>query len=457
MMTSECVACFCNGDDVALEQDTDYTVIHPHSSQRCSNSVTPSSTERDSFTSSPSRDPNRFASFLKLQEQGAALPPPIQKEPVVHPSIVMINQVFNKEHGITTKEDILVRSDVYSALQQPNDQNEEYHAYLLGETISRAIYGRIQQATVLKRRPSEVSWTTTEERAAIKIFSWDRVRTLRSRGNATRHAEDPIREVSAMQQISFGIEYHGGGTHVLSLTDVYADDRNMYMILPYCAGGDFFNLVESSESFSEAEARYWFRQILDGLATLQKYGICHRDISLENLLVSDDGLRVMITDFGMAIPVSYGSDKEREEEQNGICCKLRRLITPQGVCGKPVYISPEILKNNAPFDGFAVDLWAAAIILFILLIGGEPWPYPDESIMTYRLIASKECQIKNVLEHWKVKLSSEAIDLLSKMLQADPNRRLSLGEVIEHEWVVNGDVKVPEAIDAQTQWIDMIE
>jgi serine/threonine protein kinase len=52
--------------------------------------------------------------------------------------------------------------------------------------------------------------------------------------------------------------------------------------------------------------------------------------------------------------------------------KIRHLIQPQGTCGKWIYMSPEIHKNEA-FDGYAVDMWAAGVILFLMLTGFPPW------------------------------------------------------------------------------------
>jgi len=438
-----------------LEQDVTCAMTPPRSSQNYASRVTPNSSPEIHDTTraaSTFQDPNLIASLSSLHKDGEALPPPNVNEPMVHPSIIISNQVLNQENGCTDMQDILVRTDVLHLIQHPcDDSEEEYIAFLFGRTISRAIYGSIRQATILRRRHPQPWWTATDERVAVKVVSWERVRTL-----GTRHAENPIREAALMQRMSQSCGADGRKTpsHVLTLKDLYVDDLNMYMILPYCSGGDFFNVVEASRSFKEPEARYWFRQIVDGLATLQMHKICHRDLSLENLLVSDDGLRVMIMDLGMAIPVPYGDEEERE----GSHTRQRRMILPQGICGKPVYISPEVLKNNTSFDGFAVDLWAAAVILLIMLIGGEPWPYPDDSAVSYRSITGPNCQIRRVLEHWKVHLSDSAIDLLSKMLQADPSRRLSLEEIMQHEWVVNGNLEGPASGDLQEQiWIKMIE
>ena len=149
------------------------------------------------------------------------------------------------------------------------------------------------------------------------------------------------------------------------------DKEYLYSVMPFCGGGDLFGVVldvaerrqanEGSEGgggMSEPVARYWFRQLLSGLHYLQSLGMCHRDLSLENILV--DGHGCLIIDMGLCLRVPYhcpgDPDGHSADVQNGTD---RRLIVPMGTCGKRNYMSPEIFVNKESFDGFAVDLWAA--------------------------------------------------------------------------------------------------
>jgi serine/threonine protein kinase len=150
-------------------------------------------------------------------------------------------------------------------------------------------------------------------------------------------------------------------------------------------------------------SRYWFDQVLNGLENLQRTGICHRDMSLENLLVHKDG--ALIIDMGMCLSIPYqdgplsltasfnsmnmngaavangNHTQQGEMSQKPLTQqpqqtqplsgreRPRYLIKPQGTCGKWLYMSPEIYENKQPFDGFAVDLWAAGVILFLMMTG----------------------------------------------------------------------------------------
>jgi serine/threonine protein kinase len=160
-------------------------------------------------------------------------------------------------------------------------------------------------------------------------------------------------------------------------------------------------------------------------------GVCHRDMSLENILVDELRTSVVI-DLGMCLKVPYSN-----EDGTGVAdvssCTLRRLIKPQMPCGKPNYISPEILHSCQPFDGFAIDLWAVAVILFIMLVGLPPWEFAREEDPRYKMVIRGG--LASMLQSWNRQISPQATDLLQRMLRADPRHRLSLEEVKDHEWV----------------------
>lgn len=124
------------------------------------------------------------------------------------------------------------------------------------------------------------------------------------------------------------------------------------------------------------------------------------------------------------------------------------LLHPQcayGV-GHPRYLAPEIVKGEA-FDPYAVDLWAAAIMLCGMLFGTEApfvWASPEDR--RFKEICIKG-HLSSALSKWEVEnpqkrakaepVSDEALDLIQKMLWADPKDRLSLEAVLEHPWVVS--------------------
>jgi serine/threonine protein kinase len=135
----------------------------------------------------------------------------------------------------------------------------------------------------------------------------------------------------------------------------------------------------------------------------------------------------------MCIRIPYNSPSgDPDEIVDAALGTLRRLVYPQGLCGKPNYISPEILANSEPFDGFAVDIWAAGIVLFIMLVGLPPFELASRDDPRFRLICRGG--LGQLVEHWQRPISQDAIDLLQNMLQEDPRDRLSLFQVMDHPW-----------------------
>ncbi len=116
-----------------------------------------------------------------------------------------------------------------------------------------------------------------------------------------------------------------------------------------------------------------------------------------------------------------------------------------GTCGKHNYMSPEIFQNRTSFDGFGVDLWAAGVILYIMLTGFPPYDHATLADQRFEIIV--EGQLMEQLRMWDINLSDDAGDLLQTMLQLNPQDRLTLGEVMDHPWVTNPEVQPPPPAD----------
>merc|ERR1711862_197813 len=133
--------------------------------------------------------------------------------------------------------------------------------------------------------------------------------------------------------------------------------------------------------------------------------------------------KLVIIDFGMALRIPYSEEGTR--------C----LISQQHRCGKESYISPEIFQQEA-FDGHAVDLWVAGIVLFILLTGNHPWgaKLPHSNNIWYRRMSGGElvsiCRRSNILR------SELSLTLMENMLRSNVRDRLSLGQILTHGWLV---------------------
>lgn len=363
-----------------------------------------------------------------------------------------------------------------------------YVAYWPQRRLQDAIYGCVIACVVLRRHVGSAAddaaraagyepgdlrapivWEITSDLVAIKQVEWRRVHAMRG-----RLLEDPIKEIAAMQLI--GSEH----PNVLGSVEVLQDNEHLWSVMPFCRGGDLFGVVlEVAERRQEREAelgsggmlepvaRYWFRQLLFGLHYLQTRGICHRDLSLENILV--DVNHCLVIDMGMCLRVPYYCHQDPRRTSDVTEGGMRRLIVPMGTCGKKNYMSPEIFANKENFDGFAVDLWAAGVILYIMVTGFPPYDIPAMSDERFQLIAQnllgeqlraweseyidemKVVIFFDLLAHialfdfpFAVYISDEIGHLLQWMLQPDPAQRPTLKQVMMHDWVMNGEVMPPQ-------------
>eukprot|EP00568_Trieres_chinensis_P016917 CAMPEP_0183327576 /NCGR_PEP_ID=MMETSP0160_2-20130417/83837_1 /TAXON_ID=2839 ORGANISM="Odontella Sinensis, Strain Grunow 1884" /NCGR_SAMPLE_ID=MMETSP0160_2 /ASSEMBLY_ACC=CAM_ASM_000250 /LENGTH=429 /DNA_ID=CAMNT_0025495711 /DNA_START=1284 /DNA_END=2570 /DNA_ORIENTATION=- len=241
-------------------------------------------------------------------------------------------------------------------------------------------------------------------------------------------AENPLNEIAALQIV--------GTNHpnVLGCEEVLFDTEYLSVVMPYCGGGDLFQVVDdylrenpTSHGLPEPQVRYWFRQMLEGMKYLQSCGICHRDLSPENVIINED--KCLIIDLGMSLRVPYSSTEPDNTSVTDVTQGTqRRLIIPQGQCGKRRYMSPEIWRNRENFDGFAVDIWTAGTILFFMLTG-QTYLEPYDAIFNAMVI-----DLSGLLRHWNMNVSDDAIDLLQRILVEDPRERLTLEEIATHAW-----------------------
>lgn len=209
----------------------------------------------------------------------------------------------------------------------------------------------------------EPTWETTDEMVAVKVINLAKYRSLLG-----RNLENPINELAALQLLG---NYH---RNIIFLVDALQSDTHLFIVTPYIPGGNLSSRIISDMENSpfgrvqESQAKIWFQQILSAISHLQKKGVCHRDLSMDNIVVDDYGdLRIL--DFGLCLRVPFVDPNNRHLVTDVSADTPRRLMKAHGQAGNCAYMSPEVALNMGVFDGFAVDLWSAGILLFEILVG----------------------------------------------------------------------------------------
>ncbi|KAL4098784.1 hypothetical protein QTP88_023321 [Uroleucon formosanum] len=217
---------------------------------------------------------------------------------------------------------------------------------------------------------------------------------------------------------------YGHHNNIVTLRDVYEDDKSVYLVMEYMRGGELLDRLHKLKYFSEREASAIMQVVTSTLCYLHKSGVVHRDLKPSNILyatesASPEALR--ICDFGFA---------KQLRADNGL------LMTP---CYTANFVAPEVLKRQG-YDA-ACDIWSLGVLLFTLLAGHTPFANGPEDTPTEILnrIGNSNLDLKS--GNWIV-VSAEAKDLVKKLLHIDPHQRPTACQVLLSPWIMNRD-KLP--------------
>lgn len=233
---------------------------------------------------------------------------------------------------------------------------------------------------------------------------------------ADRTIDNPMVEVEVGRTITL----KGQHPHIVRQVDQLTSGSMVCLISEYCSRGDLYGFLDSRtphRRLSEVEAMRIMQHILLGLQFLHEtLGLAHRDLSLENVLLSDDDT-FKLTDFALAVDVS----KPRSDR-----------------AGKDMYMAPEVVAPLHPYDPAKADVWSLGIIWFIMLTGSAPLSIASPEQSGFEAV--KQHGIRFVLKKWGFdrRVSASTIEVLDAMLQVDPQRRATLRFVLERIAIASG-------------------
>ncbi|KAK8890633.1 hypothetical protein M9Y10_035414 [Tritrichomonas musculus] len=210
--------------------------------------------------------------------------------------------------------------------------------------------------------------------------------------------------------------FHHNG--IVKLIDSFQENSKQILVLEY--GKDLFDYIMEIGRLTEKDAKNLFRPIFEAVLYLHTNEIIHRDIKLENIIITEkQGLKLI--DFDL----SYEIKSTNSINKNNISNK--KNITPSESCGTFQYIAPEILKCLN--YGKEVDIWALGITLYAAIAGMFPFESEDQYSYTFEVLTKNPS-----FEFDDLTVSDNFKDLIEKMLNKDPSKRITISECLNHPW-----------------------
>ncbi|XP_076053776.1 uncharacterized protein LOC143032726 [Oratosquilla oratoria] len=252
--------------------------------------------------------------------------------------------------------------------------------YELEKTIGKGNFAVVKLATHV----------VTKSKVAIKIIDKSKI------------DEENLRKIWREIEILKKLRHQ----HITRLYQVMETERMIYLVTEYASHGELFDYLVDHGKMSEPEARLKFGQIVAALNYCHQHGVVHRDLKAENLLLDKD-LNIKIADFGFSNFYTPG-------------------VLLSTWCGSPPYAAPELFQGRK-YDGPKADIWSLGVVLYVLVCGSLPFDGSTLSTLRSRVLAG----------FFRIPffMSTECEELIRKMLQIDPDKRLSIRQIVHHRWM----------------------
>lgn len=192
---------------------------------------------------------------------------------------------------------------------------------------------------------------------------------------------------------------------IVKLRYSFQNSKNLFLVMDFMPGGDLGNYLEQVETFSERRTRIYSAEIILALSELHKHNIIFRDLKPENILIDENG-HVLLSDFGLS--------KENVKYEN----------TEKSFCGTFAYLAPEMVKKTG--HGKAMDWYLLGVLIYEMVMGIPPY-YSDDKDQLFE-------NIKNGHLNFSCLISEELQNLIKRLLERDPKKRIKEHEIMNHAW-----------------------
>lgn len=328
---------------------------------------------------------------------------------------------------ISNKDELLLKNEVYQRnAYRPETRHEKYSKYYISQFIEMNLLSEEQKRnTVKENKNSKLSLNDFEILKLIGAGSFGKVFLVKEIKNnsipklfAMKILEkDKIIEFDQVQNTLTEREILEKLSHpfISKLCYAFQDIQKLYLLTDFMPGGDLMHKLTSYGKLNDYQAKIYACEIFLALEFLHNNNIIFRDLKPENILIDKDG-HIKLTDFGLS-----------KKFTNSDCIINKKHKITFSICGTAQYIAPEVYEGM----GYAqeIDWWSYGIVLYEMLTGKFPFKQDQKS---------KKIIPKVNLDGSKIKLTPEAKDLISKLLDEKVNQRLFDPKIIKQHKFFEG-------------------
>ena len=298
----------------------------------------------------------------------------------INPSMVLQNQskkpILNK-----VKKRLLILSPAVAAGLEREACKTDFES-LEDKSIGKGGFGSVWK----------VRHKITKQIFAIKVINKESI-------VKQKMVEQTNREIEIMYKLDH--------PHIIKLYSHFEDDEDFCLIMQIASKGQLYSIIKRLKRLDQRTAAQYMREVISAIKYLHTRNppIIHRDIKPENILLDQEG-RCKLADFGWS----------NFDDGN----KFRDTY-----CGTPEYLAPEMITKSGHNE--SVDIWALGVLIFEMLTGRTPFNFTGDRIQLFN-------NIKTLRIVWTDDFPQLAKDLVGRILRLNPKDRLTLDEIINHQW-----------------------
>ena len=298
--------------------------------------------------------------------------------------------------------------------------------------IGRGQYGTV--FAVEERIPAKLPAVSGDKKDKPRVYACKIVDIVTPAGVD----DDPLSLKTRLEDVMNEIEMMSSSTsgshpNVQDLIDFAIEEDKAYIVSSLCRGGDLAQALEMRGCLCEEDARNVMSGMLDGLAHLHSRGVVHRDLKLENVLLTNskhDMSQVKIIDMGYAKHLAPPGSSPCADAMNS-------------VCGTPLYIAPELVRPSVQKGklqrkaryGTQADMWSCGVIMYCLLSGYSPFDAAGRMSM-WELFEDIQNAAYDFSDPVWQTVSGDALAMIEGLLEVDPAKRLTAEQALRHPWMV---------------------